>query len=288
MTSPEISSARMIALNGGTPFAVRYIYQHERTDKAEPGKIIMPLPEFGAVAYNVEIQRGLRVDWRKLKRAEDAEGLSCKLRADVYAGSVHLETWFAVETPKGFETIAHFVANFIGQEHRLLSKPTKTPPQSIKRVAGEDRLVDHAANTRAVAMDLLRRDYPQFFRALDNRLTESETRKAFLADCIAREAPVVPVESLDALIQDTGFYRWLAAAMAKPGRKVKPNEWELALGWIRCGYFQMSDDQLEVALNERTGLNLKGASWTTKAARLGLVNDRKLGRPDSFNDLPPL
>ncbi len=122
---------------------------------------------------------------------------------------------------------------------------------------------------------------------MDQKAGDEEVRKAFIADNIANTGVAPEAENLEKLFQDARFIDWLSSALDKRGHKVPPEEWTLATGWVKWGFYLMSEEELERALNEKTKLNLKGDSWRRKADRLGLIRARKPGRPENPNSLPP-
>jgi hypothetical protein len=133
----------------------------------------------------------------------------------------------------------------------------------------------------------LREEYPRFFRVLDTHRNADEVRKAYIADLWALRGRAPDAEDLDALARDSGFTRWLSAALGQPGRIVPDWQWAVTLGWIRKGYFRMKPLELARALNERTGLKLSAEAWRKRIARMKLENTLKLGRPENPNSLPP-
>ncbi|MCX6916963.1 MAG: hypothetical protein NT167_28655, partial [Verrucomicrobia bacterium] len=133
---------------------------------------------------------------------------------------------------------------------------------------------------RRAGEKLLRQEFPRLFRARDNKLKPAEVCKAYIADLWALQGKAPTVAALEELAIDSGFTRWLSAALAKPGRRIEAAEWALALGWIRDGLYRMDPEALAKTLNERTGLSLKGEAWYRRALRLGLVSDRRPGAPE--------
>jgi len=281
--------------NSAKPFAVR-LFRPPRT-RIEAGKEIRPLPEFGAIAYNFEWFNGRRVFWFKLEKPETVHGIEATVRAEVWKTLDGVlkqlaEKWYATRTPKGYESFAHFVNAYLETEEytpvgKVPTAPSEVSTKPLHR--GEEATrVDHRKNAKEVTCELLKREYPNFFKARQARLTDEEQRKAYVADLRAIYGVFPDVEDCASLWSDTGFNQWLEKAMTTPGHKVTREEWALAQGWmIPRGYYRMSDDELEKALNERTGSNLKGCSWRRKAQRMGLVNARTLGRPENPNELPP-
>lgn len=289
--SIKIKTAQLVrsTQQGSKHFALRYTIEQSPsgTEVKANGKVL-PIPEFGAIAYNWETHGLVAFEW-ELDKIIEENGIKARYRAEVWhaqngEAKQLAEIWYASEIPSDL-SLVEFIGQWLRAENKQklaeLKKLAPKPIQSTKQLPGNDEeiQVDHRQNVRAVCDRLLRREYQQFFRAFDNRLSQSEIRKAFLADCIALGIPHKVEETFDVLINERGFQSWLAAALKKPGRKVSPEEWELALGWISQGYHRMNSTELEKALNERTKLKLKGDSWQRKARRLGLISSRKPGPP---------
>ncbi len=280
---------------GAKPFAVR-LFMPENT-AIEAGKEIRPLPELGAIACNFELFNGREVLPFKLKKPQTVHGIKATVRAEVWKTLNGVrkrlaEEWYATHAPKKFESFADFVDAFIETEKKAIcsqlpkNAANNVSTKSIRRGADE-KPVDHRVNAKEVTLDLLKREYPNFFKALESKLSDEEQRKAFIADLRAIHGNFPDVEDRAALWYDIGFNHWLNRAMTSPGHKVTRDEWELATGWILRGYYRMTNAELEKALNGRTKANLKGDSWRRKAQRMGLVNSLKTGRPESPNQLPP-
>jgi hypothetical protein len=278
-------------------FAVRYIFEEPSEFKIKSSGKIFPIPEFGAMAYNAEFYEGVAVFEWKLKEPIDCDGIVARLRAEVWKiqnGSPKLlvEEWFASELPENCrfsEFITGLLDGLNRQEKAELARLAPKPAESFKRLSrnDEETKIDHRRNVRDVCERLLRREYPQTYRALDIKAGEEEVRKAFIADNISNTGVAPDVEGLEALLHDKKFIDWLFTAAEKRGHKVPPEEWTLATGWVKWGFFRMKDQELEKVLNEKTGLALKGNSWRRRARRLGLVNACKQGRPEKPNCLPP-
>ena len=189
------------------------------------------------------------------------------------------QEWYAARVPKGFKSLTACIVDILTKERDEAARtPAKLAPPVTVEKAG--RPVDIRASQRKAGEELLRREFPRLFRARDNRLSAEEVRKAYIADLWALDGKAPAVAALEKLAADSGFTRWLSAALDKPGRRVEAAEWALALGWIREGYYAMAPDALRAALNERTGLNLSAEAWRKRAARLGLVSARKVGAPE--------
>jgi len=279
-------------------FAVR-LFAPARTS-IEAGKEIRPLPDLGAIAIDFESYDGCRVFGFKLRKPESVHGIKATVRAEVWntrAGELKrlAERWYARRTPKGFESFAHFVKAFLESEQKqrqneLVAKMPNTTPETIStkplRRGEQETRIDHRENAMGVTLDLLKREYPNFFNAREKHLSDEEQRKAYVADLRAIHGVFPDVEGCASLWSDTRFNEWLGKAMTTPGHKVTREEWALAQGWIPRGYYRMTDAELKKALNERTGLNLKGGSWRRKAQRMGLVNALRHGRSENPNELP--
>jgi len=297
-TENAIVRGQFVKTTSGKVIAVRIF--HSPSSSIEAGKSIRPLPEFGAIAYNFELFDGREVLWFKLRKPESVHGIKATVRAEVWntrAGELKrlAERWYARRTPKGFESFAHFVKAFLESEQKqrqneLVAKMPNTTPETIStkplRRGEQETRIDHRENAMGVTLDLLKREYPNFFNAREKHLSDEEQRKAYVADLRAIHGVFPDVEGCASLWSDTRFNEWLGKAMTTPGHKVTREEWALAQGWIPGGYYRMTDAELKKALNERTGLNLKGGSWRRKAQRMGLLNALRPGRPENPNELP--
>jgi hypothetical protein len=297
--SVKIKAAQRVrsSLDGSKHFAVRYIYdQSSGTQIKESGRI-MPIPEFGAMSYNVELYDCEMVFSGNIKEPIDMDGILARFWAEVWKiqngqPKLLVEDWFASELPEGIN-FSEFVRQCIEaedkQKHRELQSLAPLPAVSLKHPswAAEEIQIDHRKNVRDVCERLLRREYPQTYRALDQKASDEEVRKAFIADNIANTGVAPEAENLEKLFQDARFIDWLSSALDNRGHKVPPEEWTLATGWVKWGFYLMSKEELERALNEKTKLNLKGDSWRRKADRLGLIRARNPGRPENPNSLPP-
>lgn len=263
----------------------------------EAGKEIRPLPELGMIATNFEWFNGRVILSFDLKKPRKVHGITATVRAEVWMTLDGIrkrlaEEWYAAQTPRGHESFADFVNDHLNaeQKERLANLP-KIPASEISTKAvnrgEEERQVNHRKNAQEVALELLKREYPNFFNAHENGLPAEEQRKAYVADLRAIYGHFPEVEDCASLWSDTGFNKWLDRAVTAPGHKVSSEEWALATGWIPLGYYRMNDAELANALNARTKKNLEGSSWRRKAKRMGLVNARKPGRPENPNELPP-
>lgn len=283
---------------GAKPFAVRLFIPS--ATRIEAGKEVRPLAELGAIAYNFEWFNGREVLQFDLEKPQTIHGIEATVRAEVWKSLEGVrkrltEEWYATRTPKGCESFAHFVNAYVEaeqteKENELVAKMASIAPNQVStkpvRRGEDEKPVDHRANAKEVTLQLMKREYPNFFKAREAHLSDEEQRKAYIADLRAIHGISPEVEDCASLWSDTGFARWLNRAMTAPGRKVTPAEWALATGWIPRGYYRMTDSELEKALNDRTGSNLKGDSWRRKAQRMGLVNARKIGRPENPSQLP--
>lgn len=272
-----------------TPFAIRFFEGAKPEPIRQDGRIV-PAPELAGMMHNFELYDGLMVDWFKLSKPERVEGLKATLKAEVWrtrAGTrVRLaETWWATKVPPDSETLAHYIVSFLLAERREQCKrfAKLTPPITAEKRVGE--VVDIREASKQSIAKLLRRDYPQFFRAYDQRFAPGVQRKAYIADLTANMGH--QPEAAGPLLEDAGFVRWLAAALAKPGWKVSAVEWEIAGGWIPRGYYKMRPDELTRELNRRSGLNLSEEAWRKRIARLQLPNTFTAGRKEDAPPPPP-
>jgi hypothetical protein len=279
-----MNAQRITAPGERQPFAVRFFNQ-ESPQPISTGRI-MVAPELGAILHNVETYNGLGFRERRLRKPVEVGGIKSKFCVEVWqlrdgTESRICQTWHLARIPKGHKTGANFVQWILDQEDKQLSAKAaaESAPLHVEKSSDKPR-VELRAKHRAACLKLLRREYPHLFRALETKRTKEETRKAYIADLWARDGKAPAVAALEKLAADSGFTRWLSAALAKPGRKITGAEWALALGWIREKYFAMAPDALRAALNERTGLKLSCEAWRKRADRLGLVSALKPGRPE--------
>ena len=266
------------------PFAVRFLFPVDSEPQPiKPSAGIAIRPEFGGIMYNIELYDGLAVKCWTLEKPAEVGSIKAKLRAEVWQTQTGerkrlLQEWFAAKVPEGYKTLTAFITGILTEESKNAPMPTRAEPSiSVEKLQGP---VDIRASQRKASEKLLRLAFPRLFRARDDKRKPAEVCKAYVADLWALDGKAPAVAALEKLATNSGFTRWLSAALAKPGRKIESAEWALALGWIRDGYYAMEPDALRAALNERTGLKLSAEAWRKRAARLGLVNARKLGRPE--------
>lgn len=256
-------------------------------DLIRKGQRIAPAPELGGILTGLEFSNALQIDSFRLKTPRTVSGIRATQRVEVWAmqggkRSQLVEEWFAASVPPEYPNLADYVATLLRAEAKELSaKATAAARELLICKSPHKPTVDVGQSQRAVVAELLRREYPQLHRALDTKLRGEEIRKAYIADLVAVHGHAPDLEPGDNLLQDSGFIRWLASALSRPGSKVSSTDWMLATGWIRDSYYLMTDAQLAAELNPATGRNLSGASWAKQAQRLGLVNARAFGRPES-------
>ena len=282
----------------GKHFAVRYIFEQSSGTEIKTSGRIFPIPEFGAVAYNFEKYSGEIIFYGRLNKPLDKDGIKARFWAEVWKlqndqPKLLVEYWIASELPEGI-SFGDFVMQSkkaeANQRQIEFGRNAPKPAVSLKRPSreAEETQIDHRQNVRDVCEKLLRREYPQTYRALDQKAGPEEIRKAFIADNISNIGVAPEAEELGKLFQDSRFIDWLSSALDRRGHKVPGEDWTLATGWVKWHFYRMNDSELEKALNERTGLKLKGDSWRRKAQRLGLITARKIGRPENPSALPPI
>jgi hypothetical protein len=264
------------------PFAVRFLFPTE----AEPQPIklgagIATIPEVGGVVYNIELCDGFAVRCTRLKKPVTVGTIKARLSAEVWQTwkgerKRLLQQWYADSVPEGYKTLTAFIAQTLAEEAKEDRAPTRAQPRLTAQKS--QGLVDIHESQHAAGRKLLRQEFPRLCQSLEHGDSPAVVCKAYVADLTALNGVAPEVEGN--LLRDSGFIRWLSAALARPGRKIESAEWTLALGWIRDGYFAMAPDALRAALDERTGLKLSAEAWRKRADRLGLVNARKLGRPE--------
>jgi hypothetical protein len=274
-------SAQTVTIRGQKkPFAVRFLFPvGSEPQPIKPSAGITVWPEFGAVVYNLERYDGFAVKSWPVKK--QVGSIKARLRAEVwqtYKGQRKrlYQEWFAVKVPEGYKTLTAFITEILTEESKNAPTPTQAkPPITVEKPQG---LVDIRASQRKAGEKLLRQQFPQLFRARDNRLKPAEVCKAFIADMTALNG--VAPEADGKLLQDCGFVHWLSAALASPGRKVSAAEWILATSWISDGLYKMEPEDRAKTLNRRTGLQLKAEAWRKRAERVGLVTARNPGAPE--------
>ena len=264
------------------PFAIR-IRENTEPEPIRETSHIAPAPELGGMLHNIVLYGGLKCEAVPLRKRELIGGIKAKLRVEVWqtVGGVKkrlAETWWATKVPKGHETLEHFIGAYLVEEARQLSAQADklNSPITAEKSVGE--IVDIREATKQAIAELLRRDYPQFFRAYDNHLSADERRKAYIADLTANMGRGPDADG--SLLRDTSFVRWLAAALAKADWKVSAVEWEIAGGWIPRGYYKMRPEELTRELNTRTGMNLSAEAWRKRIAALQLPNIFTAGRKE--------
>ena len=262
--------------------AVRFIFPPDDTaDDGESTSVlsekskVVPIPELGCVAINLvnDGTRKIQITSFKPKRQIIIGGLAGRHRADVKDDAGRLvERWFAETVPEGHESFAHFVSIYLKEmavaQHKpvLVEKSPHETPANIRET------------TRRGCEQLLRKEYPRMYRAIDDHQSVDVIRKAFIADFWALVGHSPEVQDVERFTSDPAFTRWLSAALAKPGKR-DDADWILALGWLSKGFYRMKEPELGAALNKLSGLNLQPSSWTKRASRLGLINASKKGRP---------
>jgi hypothetical protein len=265
-------------------FAVRFLFPVDSEPQPiKPSAGIAIMPEFGGIMYNIELYDGFAVKCYPLKKPVEVGSIKARLRAEVWQAHKGerkrlYQEWFAAKVPEGYKTLTAFITEILTEESKKVPTPTRSePPITVEKLQGP---MDIRASQRKAGEKLLRQEFPRLFRARDNKLKPAEVCKAYIADLWALDGKPPSVAALEKFLADSGVTGWLSAALAKPGRKIESAEWALVLGWIREGYYAMEPDALCAALNERTGLKLSAEAWRKRADRLGLVNSRKLGRPE--------
>jgi hypothetical protein len=282
--SVKIKAAqRLRPHTGGDYFAVRYIFEQHSGMEIRTGGRIVPIPEFGAMAYNWELHGLAAFEWN-LDKPIDKDGIKAWHRAEVWhthdgQATQLAEEWLASEIPAGL-TFVQFIFECIEAEQKQrrleLAKVVPKPAESMKKLWGNDEqmLIDHRRNVREVCERLLRREYPQTFRSLDQKASNEETRKAFIADNISNTGVAPEAEDLEKLLHDPSFIDCLSRAFDKRGHKVPPEEWTLACGWGQMGL-----------LPYEQGGSRKGAEPTN-----GFESQRRFmaaqSRPFGFNSRP--
>ena len=267
------------------PFAIR-IRENTEPEPIRETSHIAPAPELGGMLHNIVLYGGLKCEAVPLRKRELIGGIKAKLRVEVWqtVGGVKkrlAETWWATKVPKGHETLEHFIGAYLVEEARQLSAQADklNSPITAEKSVGE--IVDIREATKQAIAELLRCDYPQFFRAYDNHLSADERRKAYIADLTANMGRGPDADG--SLLQDTSFVKWLAAALAKLAKadwKVSAVDWEIAGGWIPRGYYKMRPEELTRELNTRTGMNLSAEAWRKRIAALQLPNIFTAGRKE--------
>jgi len=244
----------------------------------------VPIPEFGSMAFNVEIWAGLAVKEWALPKARTIEGVKARHRVEVWQTARGTpkrltEIWWAASIPQGHETISKFVLDYIVAESRQLATEAEeqSPPILIDK-GGDADPVDIRANAHAVGLKLLGEQYPQTFEALRLKQDNETLFRAYSADLWALHG-TPDAGAFNQLAGDQKFTAWLNSALNNPG-EVARWKWQLALGWILEGLHALDDKQLAAAMNSKTGEALKPSGWRKRATRLGLVSSRSPGAPE--------
>src|SRR5947208_2724395 len=82
-TNIPLKARQTIRRKGGKPFAIRLSAEHTQSGISKGGQVI-PLPEFGAVAYNFRWFDGSVVFWWALKPPISEQGFRARFRAEVW------------------------------------------------------------------------------------------------------------------------------------------------------------------------------------------------------------
>src|SRR5882672_10477731 len=114
----RIKSGQRIGPKEGTPFCVRLLVEKEKSRGIGTEGRVVPIPEFGGIAYNFRMFDSATVFWWILPQPVEEQGIMAELRAEVWNVSkgepVELtEVWLSSKVPNGFSNISHFIASFL-------------------------------------------------------------------------------------------------------------------------------------------------------------------------------
>lgn len=169
------------------------------------------------------------------------------------------------------------------------------------RLPHEPHGFDHYKNRADVLYHLLRKDWPQFFKAYDN-LNQAKTPLqrlgcqkgiwlAYIADhkAIYGDFPNVKEDEAAVLWRNDDFHRLMSDVLNAP-RSHDKRSWQLANGWIEKNYYRMNEVELEQAFAKDWNYPPhfhKGNTLAKHARKIGLRFALKTGRREKPNSLPP-
>jgi len=167
------------------------------------------------------------------------------------------------------------------------------------RLPHEDEKTDHHALWRVAMNKLLCKKWPNLSTALKAIASAGDDQQkrrvlaAYVADytAIFGVPPEVKTEDMAELAIDPYYIGLMQKSFNAGGSPVKTLWWQLAVGWLAKGYYQMNEAQLEVAFNRDWGYQPRQHKGNTLAKyareKIGLRFARKPGRPEKVNALPP-
>lgn len=130
-----------------------------------------------------------------------------------------------------------------------------------RRLDHEPDSVDHYKNRTEVVLDLLRKEWPEFFAAMDGlKQAKTEIERAdwqkrvvigYQADHKALYGTIPEAIQAEAaeFSRDDYYIRLMNEAMNAPKCRVPKIYWQLVGGWIEKNYYQMNEKQLGTAFN---------------------------------------
>jgi hypothetical protein len=178
---------------------------------------------------------------------------------------------------------------------QLEAEQLRTTPA---RLPHEDKDVDHYVNWRQAMEKLLCKKWPNLSIALkalamaNNEEQKLRVLAAYAADykVIFGKPPDVKTEDKAELWADPYYIGLMNKALSAGGSPVDAVVWQLGIGWLTKGYYQMNETQLEAAFkqdwNGKPG-QYKGNTLARYARdKIGLIFALKRGRPEKhkFDD----
>ena len=270
--------------------------------------IPLPVPEFGTIFHDVKLSTDC-LETEKLSKPEEFNGVICHYRVnaitrtdnDKYCErSVYIEGGPRIgkQNAEGFKSLMERIYREEQQKlNQQFDEQTKPKRLITEKTLGDgtpitikSRSVDHHSNRKEIATALLRKDYPNFFNAMDGlSKAKDETEKKKWAEK-ARRGLIVDLKKntgfqLDAegeaeLLRDNAFINMLNEANEKPRKEPHPLDWELVLGWIIKGYYKMNEQELAANIKRIIEYGSKDTTIARHARDLGLETALKRGRPE--------
>ena len=156
-------NVQRIRTTSGRVVAIRYKIEREQAAAIGAGKVAF-IPELQAVAFNVKLESGLRVNTFKLKSSQQHGELVARHRAEVWFGDRLAEEWFFAKPTEGKQPIANFVCDYIVAEWKHQSANI-TPHPAVFVKPATDKTIDPYKQAIEVTLRMLREEYPNTAKA---------------------------------------------------------------------------------------------------------------------------